>query len=713
MTTLALLAVLLGQATPAVSVPAAPSAPALALARAVDPAAALSAVTSASPASSAAPAAAAVAPSPTRVAGMAPVPGRSNLLQLGIPEVPAALAERVRRFTEARSARLLDVSDDGATVLVATRFCQTFQLHVVEQPLGARTQITFGREPVAQGLFLPGDTQVVFYLQDAGGSENWQVHRLDRRTGRSELVTDGKSRHESMALSPDGRLLAYAGTGRNGRDTDVYLAEVARPREARRLLEAEGSFAPLDFSPDGRQLLVRQFRSIGDSDLLLVDVATGDQRRLTPPGAKASVRAARFTADGKGVYLVTDRFSDFNELYFTDLADPGAVPRPLTRTIRWDVEGLAVARDGSRVALTVNADGVSRLYLLEPRTGKLAPASVPGNLPAGVAAGLAFPAKKPASLFLGLMTPRTPGDVWQLELGARKLLRWTRSELGGIDPSSLEEPALVRYPAKDGVQIPAFRYRPRGGGKSPAVVVWHGGPEAQERALFSPLAQLLVDAGVAVLLPNVRGSDGYGKAYLAMDDGVKREQALGDIGATLDWIAAQPDLDASRVAVYGGSYGGYMVLATAAFHPERIRAAVDVVGISSIPTFLESTAPYRRDLRRAEYGDERDPEVRAALERISPLGKVEAIQAALFVQQGRNDPRVPQSEAEQIVQAVRAKGREVWYLLALDEGHGFQKRENRDHALATAVMFLERTLLAPAFEAPGPPTASPPLPAAR
>jgi dipeptidyl aminopeptidase/acylaminoacyl peptidase len=230
------------------------------------------------------------------------------------------------------------------------------------------------------------------------------------------------------------------------------------------------------------------------------------------------------------------------------------------------------------------------------------------------------------------------------------------------------------------------------------VIAWHGGPEAQERPDFDPLAQLLsVELGMAVLQPNVRGSDGYGKAYLALDDGPRREQALADIGATLDFVAGQPDLDPAHVAAWGGAYGGYLTLATAAFFPERVRAAVDVVGISSIPSFLQNTSEYRRDLRRAEYGDERVPEVREVQERISPLARASAIQAALFVQQGRNDPRVPQSEAEQIVKAVRGKGQEVWYLLALDEGHGFARKENRDFASLATVLFLER-MIAPADE---------------
>ena len=625
---------------------------------------------------------------PTGIPGMTAVPGRPNLLQSGVAPVPERIWQRAEQLLEARSASLLDVSANGESILIATRFGQSAQLHVVERAMGARTQITFGREPVTSASFQPGDPMVIYFRRDVGGSENWQVYRHDRRTGRTELLTDGKSRHDALVLSPDGKRLAYDGTGRNGKDTDVYVAETARPGEARRLFEAEGTWQPVDFSRDGSQLLVRRFRSIADSDLFLVDVVSGARRALTPSTGQASVGAARFSADGKAVYLVTDRQGDFRELYRIDLSDATAAPRPLTRTLRWNVEGLAVAKDGSRVALTVNADGASRLYFLEPRSGKLSS----GDLPQGVAGGLRFPAARPGTLFFGLTTPRSPGDVWQATPGKKGLVRWTWSEMGGIDPATLAEPTLVRYPARDGISIPAWLYQPKGQGKRPVVISWHGGPEAQERPTFQPLAQLLVQGGIAVLIPNVRGSDGYGKAYLAMDDGVKREEALGDIGATLDWIATRPDLDPDRVGVYGGSYGGYMVLATAAFHPSRIRSAVDVVGISSIPTFLESTAPYRRDLRRAEYGDERDPAVRAVQERISPLNRVGDISAALYVVQGKNDPRVPQSEAEQIVAAVQGKGKEVWYLLALDEGHGFRKKENRDYYVVTTVAFLERTL---------------------
>lgn len=618
---------------------------------------------------------------------LAPVPGLPNLLALGVPEVPPALAARLEQYQNARAATLFDVAPDGNAVLVGTRFASTVQLHLVTRPLGAREQLTFGKEPVRAARFAPGDPRSVYYLSDVGGGEYFQLYRLDRRTGRSELLTDGKSRHEALVVSRDGRRLAYGGTGRNGKDTDVYVAETARPREARRVVEAEGRFSPVEFSPDGSRLLVVQFRSIADADLLLVDLASGARRALL--AGKGSVRDAAFAADGRTVYAVTDRFSDANALVRVDLGAPGAAPRQVAPGVSGGVESLSVAPDG-RVAFTTNADGYSALHLLDPRTGKLSGTA----LPRGVAEGIRFPVGRSDRLAVALALPTSPLDVHVVDLKAGRLERWTRSEVGGLDPTGFVEPELVSYPSTGGVRVPAFLYRKAGEGKRPVVVLWHGGPEAQFRPAFSPFVQFLAsELGLAVLAPNVRGSDGYGKRYLALDDGVRREEALADIGATFDFVASRKDLDPARLAVYGGSYGGYMVLASMAFFGDRVRAGVDVVGISSLPSFLRSTAEYRRDLRRAEYGDERVAEVLAVQERISPLNHVDRLRAPLLVIQGKNDPRVPQSEAEQIVKAVRAKEKEVWYLLALDEGHGFQKKENRDVMNAAIALFLERQLL--------------------
>jgi dipeptidyl aminopeptidase/acylaminoacyl peptidase len=628
---------------------------------------------------------------PSSVEGMQPAPGVPSLLQSGLPPIPPELRARTSQYLNARSAVLADLSDDGRALLVSTRFASTAQLHVVEMPLGMRTQITFGDEPVTQARFQPGDAQTVWYLQDKGGGEFFQVYRLDRRTGRSELLTDGKSRHGSITLSRDGKRLAFSGTQRNGKDTDVYVADTASPKKARRVTDAEGTWSPVEFSPDGARLLVVLERSIQDADLFSLEVGSGKLTRITPKEGKASVIAARFTADGKGVYLVTDRWSDFNQLYRLDDAGNRT---PLSGDLKWNVEDLATTADGSHAAFVANEDGVSRLYLVD-RQGHAQQLPLPRN---AVIANLEFPRRRADVLAVTFQTATQPSDVYEIDLRGVRVVRWTHSEVGGLAPESFLDAQLVRYPAGGGAGImPAFLYKPRNAsGRLPVAIIWHGGPEAQSRPTFSPLAQLLAsELGIAVLLPNVRGSDGYGKAYLAADDGVRREQALSDIGATLDWIAEQKDLDASRIGVYGGSYGGYMTLATTAFYGSRVRAAVDVVGISNLVTFLENTQAYRRDLRRAEYGDERDPAVRVVQERISPLLSVGKIQAELFVQQGYNDPRVPRSEAEQIVKAVRGRGKDVWYLLGMNEGHGFQKKENRDYAVAATALFLQQKLLEP------------------
>ncbi|AKI99499.1 dipeptidyl aminopeptidase/acylaminoacyl peptidase [Archangium gephyra] len=636
------------------------------------------------------------AQAPSTVPGVTALPGQPNLLASGVPEIPPELRKRVLQYLETRSANLMDVSRDGKQVLISTRFSDTNQLHLVEQPLGARFQLTFTPEPINAAAFHPKDSNALFFMQDVGGGEFYQLFRFDRRNGRSELLTDGKSRHEVLLLSEDGKWLAYGGTGRNGKDTDVYVAPTDNPKQARRLTEAEGSWYPGDFSRDGSRLLVLQYRAADDSDLHVVDMKTGERRQLTPKEGKGSINGALFTPDGKSVYVVTDRYSDFTELYKLELdkAPSTSAPPSLTKSIRWNVEGIALSEDGKTLAVSMNEDGYSRLYLMDTKRGSLSPV----ELPRGVMTHFTFPRGRSDVLVYGITTSKSPADVYMLDLRSKKSTRWTRSEVGGLDTDTFVEPELVRYKAKDGVEVPAFLYLPRERkGKVPVVTVFHGGPEAQSRPNLSTFTQFLaVEMGMAVLVPNVRGSEGYGKAFRAMDDGVKREQSLADIGATLDYIASRPELDASRVGVFGGSYGGYMVLASAAFYPERFRAAVDVVGISSLPTFLQNTQAYRRDLRRVEYGDERDPEVRKVQERISPLNSVERIKAALFVQQGANDPRVPQSEAEQIVKAVRGRGADVWYMLALDEGHGFGKKANRDTITMATFLFLEKHLGAPA-----------------
>ncbi len=351
-----------------------------------------------------------------------------------------------------------------------------------------------------------------------------------------------------------------------------------------------------------------------------------------------------------------------------------------------------LSADGKTIAFTANEAGISRLYLLDTGSRRLRRIDA---IPVSVIGSLKWHPKENVLGFT-LSSARSPSDVYSIDANTGQLSRWTESELGGLVAAELIEPRLVRWPSFDGRQITGFLYEPpaRFTGKRPVLINIHGGPEGQSRPTFLGRNNyFLNELGIALLLPNVRGSLGYGKTFVKLDNGTKREDAVQDIGALLDWIAQQPNLDAARVMVTGGSYGGYMTLATATHYNDRICCSLNVVGISHFGTFLKNTESYRRDLRRVEYGDERDPAIRAFFDRTAPLNNATKITKPLFVVQGGNDPRVPRSEAEQIVGQVRKNGTPVWYLLARDEGHGFRKKENADFQFYATVLFVRQHLL--------------------
>ncbi|HUF89944.1 MAG TPA: alpha/beta fold hydrolase, partial [Gemmatimonadota bacterium] len=606
------------------------------------------------------------------------------------------------RYQNVRSAGLIDWTADGSGIVVGTRFGDTQQIHRLEMPGGARRQLTFYDEP-ARGIDRrPGTDEILFFM-DVGGSEFYQLWLLDPATGAARRLTDGESRNTGSEWSPDGERLAWTSTRRNGRSNDVWVMAVGDTSSARIAVEAPdgASWNTASWSPDGERLVIVQYVSITDSRLHLLDLATGDLRPLAGSAEEPASWAGvwpKFTPDGKALFVVTDAVDGIRRLGRLDLET--RVFTPITGDIDWDVEGFAIDAGRTRAAFVVNEGGIGRLHLMDPTTGDHAP--VPA-IPTGLIGGLEF-SPDGERLGLTLNTPQTPSDAFVLELGrtateAGALTRWTFSEVGGLDTESFVAPELVHYPTFDTVdgrprEIPAFVYRPAGAGPHPVIVVIHGGPEAQYRPSFSSTFQLwIAELGAAVIAPNVRGSSGYGREYVTLDNGRLREDSVKDIGALLDWIAGRPDLDGNRVAVYGGSYGGYMVLASMVHFGERLRAGVDIVGISNFVTFLENTEEYRRDLRRPEYGDERDPEMRAFLEAISPTSRAGEITSALLVAQGANDPRVPASESEQIAREVRANGHRVWTMTAMNEGHGFARKPNQDLLQELVVLFFERHLV--------------------
>ncbi len=619
-----------------------------------------------------------------------------NLVLEDIPPIPQTIVDDLNRYQNVRSAGFLDWTADGAGLYVSTRFAEVQQIHRVDMPGGARHQLTFFDEPVSQVSRQPEGSHLIFAM-DAGGNEFSQLFLFDPLVSESRMITDGESRNGAVVWSRDGERIAFQSTRRNGASNDVWIMTVEQPDAARMVLAApDGTWwGPADFDEAGERLLIINYVSITDSRIHLLDVESGETTLLAGgEGEISSNWPVGFDHTGEGFWFITDRGGEFKQLAWQPL-EPGAEPVIVTADIPWDVEGMAYSDDRRRAVFAVNEDGLSRLYLLDPESRRYR--AVRG-LPTGLVGGIDF-SPEGRHLAMTLNTPQTPSDTFVLALGEDPLVhgeltRWTYSEVGGLDTDTFVEPELVRFESFDGLSVPAWVYKPQGEGPFPVVVSIHGGPESQARPAFSSTYQMwLAKLGVAVVVPNVRGSAGYGKSYLAMDNAYKREDSVRDIGALLEWIGTRPDLDADRVAVFGGSYGGYMVLASAVHYSNRLKAAVDIVGISNFVTFLENTEDYRRDLRRAEYGDERDPEMRAHLQKISPLNNVEKIAVPMLVVQGENDPRVPVTEAEQIVEALREKGETVWYMNALNEGHGYRRKENRDVYQQAVVLFFRRHLL--------------------
>jgi dipeptidyl aminopeptidase/acylaminoacyl peptidase len=607
------------------------------------------------------------------------------LLLDGTPEVPAELAQRLDQYLNVRAASLLDIDDRGTALLVSTRFAETSQIHRVDVPGGARRQLTFLDEP-ARGARFSRDGTSVLYRSDRGGNEQYQLFALDLKSGHSKALSEQGGRVAAFVQAKKGTHAYYASNIRNGVDFDVWSVDLASG-ESRKVADGSGYTFPIDVSEDGKKLLLRRYRSIRDSELSVLDLATGQTVLLTDPKTPTANPAALFAKDGVTVYVTSDREGEFVKLYSTR---PGSQEwKLLSGEVPWNVESMALSADGRSLAFAANEGGKSALYLRDLRRGRNTRVAA---APEGVLSGLQFAEAAPVLAF-SVASPRSPGDAYTYDLRRRKLTRWTESELAGLSEAALVRPTLVEFVTFDGAKIPAWQYLPDGPGPHPVVIRIHGGPESQARPYYSALTQYLVkESKVAVLQPNVRGSAGYGKTYLSLDDGKRREDSVKDIGALLNWIEAQANLDSKRVAVTGGSYGGYMVLASLVHFGERIRAGIDSVGISNFVTFLTNTADYRRDLRRVEYGDESDPKMREFLTSISPLSQVDKIRSSLFVVQGLNDPRVPASEAEQIVKAVREQGQKVWYMLARDEGHGFKKRRNRDLLTQLSVLFLQDAL---------------------
>jgi poly(3-hydroxybutyrate) depolymerase len=647
--------------------------------------------------------AAPVATIATAPATIAPNP---NLVAQGIPPIPASLAAQAAKYADFRGHSFVDWHPTRREMLVAHRKAgaSTPQLFLVTAPLAEPQQLTDAAEPVYKATFEPRDGRYLVFARSTGGDEADKLYRLDLPGKEITLLTDAPERHDIGGwLHRSAQLLVLSvpldRTAQQGTRAEISqtlaLLDPMQPQTRRKLAELPGGgWGVSGVAWDDRRVALTRYVSATELQLWLLDTASGALSQLLPAagsGAKATYLGGEFARDDSGLFVVSDNGSEFNEAMFYRFADRQLVP--MTRHIPWNVSGVSGNDAGTLLALQVNADGRDELRLFDAT--RLTELAVP-KIPAGSVGSTNFHPKL-AELELSLNSSKGPSQIWSLVPETGAVQQWTRaSSPPGIDPSRFTEPQIVRWKSFDGRTISGILNLPpaRFAGKRPVLIEIHGGPEGQATLGFMGRTNYLIDElGIAVIQPNVRGSSGYGKTFLSLDDGFKREDSVKDIGALLDWIATQPNLDASRVAVQGGSYGGYMSLAVATNYPARIAGAIDDVGISSFVSFLRNTESYRRDLRRVEYGDERDPAMAAFLQKISPLTNAARISKPLFVVQGKNDPRVPYTEAEQIVAKARENGTPVWYLRAENEGHGFARKENADFRFYAMVMFLRDTLL--------------------
>ena len=640
-------------------------------------------------------------PPPAPVALLAPPPA---VRVEGVPALSAASMEAIQRYSVVVGHSFVDWHPTKREMLVAHRpvGASTAQLYRVVSPLAAPEKLTDGADPVTNAQYEPRHGRYIVFARSSGGDEAYQLFSLDPETRAATPFTASGQRHalagwiesRSLAIVASVPLDRTASAGsRADISTTLSIADPLNPEQRRVLAELPGGgWLGAKVSPDETQLAITRYIAATHSQTWLIDLATG-QRKQVLPAAGDSTRAAHFVTgwmpDGQGLYVTSDRASEFRELMQLDLGT-GALAR-LTADISWDVsEGHTDPRN-PLIAISANVDGRDELRLFDNRSSR--PATLP-LLPPGNLGRLRFH-RSTGELAMAVNSTRGPSQVYTVNPAAPTAapLAWTRPSVpAGLDLSNLPDQQIVRWKSFDGRTISGVLTLPpaRFAGRRPVLMLMHGGPEGQSRLGWQGRANYFVqELGIALLEPNVRGSSGYGKTFLDLDNGRLREDSVKDMASAIDWVATQPGLDVTKVVVQGGSYGGYMALAAATRLSDRIAGAVSVVGISNFVSFLENTESYRRDLRRVEYGDERDPAMRALLTSISPLNNAAMVKKPLLVVQGRNDPRVPWTESEQIVRKLQAQGTPVWYLLADNEGHGFSRRENADFYFATLVRFVQ------------------------
>ena len=611
----------------------------------------------------------------------------------GVPKFPASLGDIVRRYQDASPDSLVGWDPVKVEpVFIRHPSHGGWELDSVGIPGGPASRIRYLPAGAYGAYHNPRRNYFVFDVDTTPGAERIQLFGFSGGLSPLVLLSDGKSKNYSPAFSNSGDQMMYSSNRRNGKHMDIYVLNPLDPTSNRMVAQVDGEdWSAFDWSPDDKKVILSEYLTSGETHLWILDIATQTKTRLTDPSTAGPIfngSNAQFSKDGKGVYHTTDRDSEFRRLAYVDIATRRYTF--LTPHLNWDVEDFALSRDRRFLAFITNDNGSSSLHVLD--TAKKNREIRLPEIPSGVIQTLSWH-NDDKHLAFGLSSGTIPGDIYSIEIGSAKLQRWTNSSR----PDTPESPKAeqIEWKSFDGKLIPGFLYRPPPTfqGRRPVIISAHGGPNSQFRPSFRGSDNYFTfEIGAVMIYTNIRGSNGYGKAFLESDNGYLRQDSIKDIGALLDWIRDQPELDPNQVLIRGQSYGGYVALSVAADYCDRVRGAISISGPSNLVTYLQKTDLSRQDRRRAEYGDERDPKMREYLESIAPFYKADRVKKPLLVIQGRYDTRVDFSESEQMVAAVRKFGTPVWYLLALDEGHDFGSARNIHFFLCTQAFFVRGIL---------------------
>jgi dipeptidyl aminopeptidase/acylaminoacyl peptidase len=639
---------------------------------------------------------------PTTAASPEFLPVPPNVRAEGLPPIPASIVQDLAPYASSRRAVLLGWHPQRREILITTAFGDTYQIHSVAGPGMDRQQLTFfprgvPAPPNSGAAYAPDGSYVVLNNDASRGGETMQLFRFDLVTRKSALLTDGSSRSGTTVWSHRSNLIAFDSTrrgGHDGADRDLWVMNPNDPSSARLVLEVAGSWSVADWSPDDAELLaVNSPAANTETSLWRVNVKTGEKTQLSPAGDPAVWRAPIYSPDGRFVYVLSNRGSETLRLWRGDVKSGDWKPISAETD---DLESFALSPDGRTIAAVFDSTTARRAELLDAQT--FAVRSAPA-LPAGQLLTPPMWRRDSSEVAFSLWSLRTFGDVFSVTAKTGAVTRWTKSELGAFDPDTLPEPEIIRWKSFDGLTISGVLYRPpaRFTGPRPVMIYIHGGPGgsgSRERPRYQGRsAYFLNELGIAIIAPNVRGSWGFGKAFGRLDDGIKREDSVKDIGALLDWIGTQATLDKNRVMAAGVSYGGYMTYAVAEMYSSRLRCAIAGAAIADFIAYFQGTDPTRPEDRRAEYGDERIPEMREFLTRISPVTQVSKLRIPLLIVHGANDTRVPVGQAEEMARLVRANGVPVWTTIYTDEGHIMPSPRNNNYMLYTWIEFIRQHLL--------------------